>query len=151
MDETATINLVIHHPFNKALKTVRRVLIEAKLVISAEVDLTARIQQSLGIELQPCTMLCVDAPMLLLQTIAIDQSAALLVSVRVVVAGHQNQTTVHLLDTKASMGSRNSITQAAAIEIQNLVSHALETVASREAAGVLVAEVANSTDERLRN
>ena len=73
--ESGTVTFMVPAPFEKALGLIRQALNERDLGIAAELDISGRISQELGIDLIPCRVLCVDHPQLLQQAIAFDASA----------------------------------------------------------------------------
>jgi uncharacterized protein (DUF302 family) len=85
----------IAEPQEKALKLVRDTFGKVGLAIPVELDLSARIRRSLGISLAPCRVLFVDCPLLVLQAVALDASAANLLPLHVVVSSAGWRTLVH--------------------------------------------------------
>ena len=99
--ETAT--LIMQQPVNEALKMIRRALAEGGLAIAADLDMASRIGKALRIDFPPCRVLCVDCPVALLEALALDRSAAVLLPLHLVVAGQDGFTLVHLLNPAAAL------------------------------------------------
>ena len=129
--ETAT--LVLHQPLNEALKMIRRALADGGLQIAADLDMASRIRKSLRIDLPSCRVLCVDCPVALLEALALDRSAAVLLPLHLVVAGQDGLTLVHLLNPAAALYSGLPVTGRAAVsKLQARVARAVESVSVRQ-------------------
>jgi uncharacterized protein (DUF302 family) len=111
--ETAT--LIMRQPLNKALRLIRRALAEGGLEIAADLDMAGRNRKALRIDLPPCRVLCVDCPVALLEALALDRSAAVLLPLHLVVAGQDGLTLVHLLNPAAALYSGLPVTARAAV------------------------------------
>jgi uncharacterized protein (DUF302 family) len=128
-----TVTLIIQQPVSDALKLIRRALAEGGLEIAADVDLAGRIRKALRIDLPPCRVLCVDCPVALLEALALDRSAAVLLPLHLVVAGHNGSTLVHLLNPTAALYGGLPVTARAAVsKLQARVAQAVESVSSRQ-------------------
>jgi uncharacterized protein (DUF302 family) len=129
--ETAT--LFMEQEYNDALKLIRRALAEEGLQIAADLDLSGRVKKALRIDLPPCRVLCVDCPVALLEALALDRSAAVLLPLHLVVASQDGFTQVHLLNPAAALYSGLPVTARAAVsKLQARVSQALDNVSSRQ-------------------
>ena len=138
--ESGTVTFVVSAPFEKALGLIVQALNEKELGIAAELDISGRINQELGIDLIPCRVLCVDHPQLLRQAIAFDASAATLLPLHVVVSGTCSRTLVHLLSQTSIYGTGLAPGAKAAVsKLQVRISRALETIAVREGFNQLIA------------
>ena len=125
--ETAT--LVMRKPPDEALRLIRRALAEGGLEISADLDLTGRIRKALRIDLPPCRVLCVDCPVALLEALALDRSAAVLLPLHLVVAGQNGLTLVHLLNPAAALYSGLPVTARAAVsKLQARIAQAVGSI-----------------------
>ena len=128
-----TVTLIIQQPVSDALKLIRRALADGGLEIAADVDLAGRIRKALRIDLPPCRVLCVDCPVALLEALALDRSAAVLLPLHLVVAGHNGSTLVHLLNPTAALYGGLPVTARAAVsKLQARVAQAVESVSSRQ-------------------
>ena len=128
-----TITFVVPQPLNEALKSIRRALAEEGLDIAAELDLAGRIRKALRIDLPPFRVLCVDCPVALLEALALDRSAAVLIPLHLVVAGQDGTTLVHLLSRSAALYSGLPVTARAAVsKLQARVAQAIESISVRQ-------------------
>jgi uncharacterized protein (DUF302 family) len=131
VQETAT--LVMRQPLNEALKLIRRALAEEGLEIAADLDMAARVRRALRIDLPPCRVLCVDCPVALLEALALDRSAAVLLPLHLVVASQDGFTLVHLLNPAAAPYGGLPVTARAAVsKLQARVAQAVESVSIRQ-------------------
>jgi uncharacterized protein (DUF302 family) len=129
--ETAT--LIMQKPFNEALKLLRVALAGEELEIAAELDMSGRIRKSLRVNMPPCRVLCVDCPMALLEALAFDRSAAVLLPLHLVVAGQDDLTLIHLLNPAAALYSGLPVTARAAVsKLQARVALAVESISIRQ-------------------
>ena len=131
--EQETATLIMQQPLNDAVKSLRRALAEKGLEIAADLDMAGRIRKALRIDLPPCRVLCVDCPVALLEALALDRSAAVLLPLHLVVAGQGGQTLVHFLNPAASLYSGLPVTARAAMsKLQARVAQAVESVSIRQ-------------------
>ena len=129
--ETAT--LIMQKPFNEALKLLRVALAGEDLEIAAELDMSGRIRKSLRVNMPPCRVLCVDCPMALLEALAFDRSAAVLLPLHLVIAGQDDLTLIHLLNPAAALYSGLPVTARAAVsKLQARVALAVESISIRQ-------------------
>ena len=120
-------------PINEALKLLRAALAEEGLEIAAEFDMAGRIRKALSVDLPPCRVLCVDCPVALLEALAFDRSAAVLLPLHLVVAGQDGITLIHLLNPAAALYSGLPVTARAAVsKLQARVALAVESVSVRQ-------------------
>ena len=133
LHELGTVTFIVPAPFETALSLVRQTLSEKGVGLAAELDISGRIRQELGIDLIPCRVLCADDPQLLQQAIAFDSSSAALLPLHVVVSGTAARTMVHFLSQTSIYGSGLATGAKAAVsKLQVRISKALETIAVRE-------------------
>jgi uncharacterized protein (DUF302 family) len=131
--EQDTATLIIQKPLNEAVKLLRRALAEGGLEIAADLDLAGRIRKSLRIVFPPCRVLCVDCPVALLEALALDRSAAVLLPLHLVVTGQDGLTLVHFLNPAAALYSGLPVTARAAVsKLQARVAQAVESVSTRQ-------------------
>src|SRR5690348_17108750 len=88
------ITFSIRKPYQTALGLVRETLAKHGLLAAAELDVTSRIKQQLGVGVASCTVLLVDDPTLLLEGIVFHRGAALWIPQRVVISGNERHTEV---------------------------------------------------------
>ena len=131
--EQEPATLIVQQPLSDALKLIRRALAEEGLEIAADLDMAGRIRKSLRINLPPCRVLCIDCPVALVEALALDRSAAVLLPLHVVVAGHDGSTLIHLLNPAAALYSGLPVTARAAVsKLQARVAQAVESVSTRQ-------------------
>src|SRR5690242_19035745 len=92
--ETVENRREITVPYETALKLLRNALLKEDLRISTEYDLSDTAGGQRGVNLVPCRILCVDSPMLLLEAMALDPSAAVLLPLHIVISGDGPKTQV---------------------------------------------------------
>ena len=127
--EQETATLTIRKPLNEAVKMLRRALADGGLEIAADLDMVGRIRKALRIDFPPCRVLCVDCPVALLEALALDRSAAVLLPLHLVVTGRDRITLVHLLNPAAALYSGLPVTARAAVsKLQARVAQAVESV-----------------------
>jgi uncharacterized protein (DUF302 family) len=128
-----TTTLVVQQPLAAALKTIRAALSKQGLEIAVEVDLSARINRSLRLNLPPCRVLCVDCPLAVLEAITLDRSAAVLLPMHLVISSQGEETVIHLLNSTAALYYGLPIPARAPVsKLQAKVAEALESVATRQ-------------------
>lgn len=96
-DESATTTYSIPEPFEGAVRSLRRVLAEAGLKITGELDLSGRLQRRLLVDTPPCLVLFASplAPVLLGPSGL--PGAAALTPLHIVISAHGSQTEIHVL------------------------------------------------------
>ncbi len=125
-------------PYPAGLRTVRQALARQGLHTPAELDVTARIKNELGVGLAPCVVLFVDEPALLLEAVVFHRSAALIIPQPLVVSGNERQTKVILrkMDSLAQAeypaGTRDPL-----VNLHSRMVRAMESIAEREEAHLI--------------
>jgi uncharacterized protein (DUF302 family) len=104
--ETLENRREIAAPFETALKLIRSALLHEDLRISREFDVADIAHGQPGVNLAPCRILCVDSPLLLLEAMALDPSAAVFVPVHIVISAYGPDTQVYWLDPASIQGKR---------------------------------------------
>jgi len=131
--EQEPITLIVRQPPNQALRSIRRALAEGGLEIAMDLDLGGRIGKALRIDFPPCRVLGVDCPVALLEALALDRSAAVLLPLHLVVAGQDGFTLIHLLNPAAALYGGLPVTARAAVsKLQARVAQAVESVSTRQ-------------------
>lgn len=126
--EAATTTYSIPEPFALTLRTLRDVLTGRDLRITAEADLSKRIQRHLGISLAPCVMFYVWPSDRLLRSMAMRPVIALLLPLHVVISDRGARTEIHLLrHPRLADGAL----MAPVVKLQVEVAQAIETIAMR--------------------
>ena len=131
--QTAAIKYLLSEPFEKTLKILRKALLDGELQIATEFDVSSRISRQLGVVLPPCRILYVDCPFLLLEAIARDGSAIVLLPLHVVVASRGSETAVYVPRSVGSNGIGFAFDAVDPVnKLQTRVSRILEKIAMRE-------------------
>ena len=131
--EQETATLIMQQPLNDAVTLLRRALAKGGLEVAADLDMAGRIRKALRIDFPPCRVLCVDCPVALLEALALDRSAAVLLPLHLVVTGQDGSTLVHLLNPAAALYSGLPVTARAAVsKLQARVAQAVESVSIRQ-------------------
>jgi uncharacterized protein (DUF302 family) len=104
--ETLENRREIAAPFETALKLIRSALLHEDLRISREFDVADIARRQPGLNLAPCRILCVDSPLLLLEAMALDPSAAVFLPVHMVISADGPNTQVYWLDPASIQGKR---------------------------------------------
>ncbi len=125
--------LLVRQTFTETIKVIRRALLAAGLEIPADMDLAGRVKKALRFDFPPCRVLCVDCPVALLEALALDRSAAVLLPLHLVVEGRGRFTLVHLLNPAAALHGGLPVTARAAVsKLQTRVMEAVESVSVRQ-------------------
>jgi uncharacterized protein (DUF302 family) len=81
--------------YETALKLIRSALFHEDLRISREFDIADIARGQRGVNLAPCRILCVDSPLLLLEAMALDPSAAVFLPLHIVISADGPKTQVY--------------------------------------------------------
>ncbi len=131
--DQAITTLIIQQPLNEALKLIRRALAVGGLEIAGDLDMAGRIRKSFRLEIQPCRVLSVDCPVALLEALALDRSAAVLLPLHLVVAGQDDVTLIYLLNPAFGLSGGLPLTARASMsKLQARVAQAMETISIRQ-------------------
>ena len=103
---TGSVVRVIPETFERSVVLVRRRLAGAGFNIVGEFDISEESYLQVGFARQSCIVLLVDTPVLLLQAIALDRSAAVFLPLHVVITGDPDATYVHWVNPVAASGLR---------------------------------------------
>jgi uncharacterized protein (DUF302 family) len=93
-------------PYETALKLIRSALLNEDLRISREFDLTDIAGEQPGMNLAPRRILCVDSPLLLLEAMALDPSAAVFLPLHIVISADGPNTQVYWLNLASVQSKR---------------------------------------------
>ncbi len=80
-----------------------------------ELDVAGRVRQTLRMEMPPFRILYVDCPMLLLEAIALDRSAAVMLPLHLVVSGQPQSSLIYLLNPATTLYEVLPLTARAAV------------------------------------
>ncbi|MBZ5594724.1 MAG: DUF302 domain-containing protein [Acidobacteriia bacterium] len=104
--ETIENRREIAAPFETALKVIRSALFHEDLRISREFDVADIARGQPGMNLAPCRILCVDSPLLLLEAMALDPSAAVFLPLHIVISADGPSTQVYWLNPASIQSKR---------------------------------------------
>jgi uncharacterized protein (DUF302 family) len=93
-------------PYETALKLIRSALLNEDLRISREFDLTDIAGEQPGVNLAPRRILCVDSPLLLLEAMALDPSAAVFLPLHIVISAGGPKTQVYWFNPASIQSKR---------------------------------------------
>ena len=103
--ETLENRREIAAPYETALKLIRSALLHEDLRISREFDI-ADIARAQPGNPAPCRILCVDSPLLLLEAMALDRSAAVFLPLHIVISADGPNTQVYWLNPASIQSKR---------------------------------------------
>jgi hypothetical protein len=132
------VTFTLSQPYPIGLRMVRRALNQHNLCTPVELDVTSRIKRELGAGLAPCNVLFVDDPALLLEGVLFHRSAALGIPQPVVILGKDRHTEVLVRSTESPVTGRPASAQDPLFRLQSRIVRAMETIAERERAELLV-------------
>lgn len=131
-DESASITFLIPEPLDKALRLVRRGFGQAQLSVWAEMDISGKLRQELGVGLMPCRILCVVCPVLLLEAAVLHPSVGVFLPVHVVASERRGQTQLYVVSPAFAQNSSLPLgLQLSVAKLLNRITQALETIAGR--------------------
>jgi uncharacterized protein (DUF302 family) len=104
--ETIENRREIAAPFETALKLIRSALFHEDLRISREFDVADIARGQPGMNLAPGRILCVDSPLLLLEAMALDPSAAVFLPLHIVISADGPKTQVYWLNPAGIQSKR---------------------------------------------
>jgi uncharacterized protein (DUF302 family) len=125
----------IRKPYQTAIRLVREALAENGILAAAELDVTSRIKQELGVGVAPCTVLFVDDPTLLLEGIVFHRGAALWIPQRVVISGNERHTEVFVRSANSNSlvaGGFPVSLLGPIVQLQERIVRTMESIAERE-------------------
>ena len=96
-DESATTTYSIPESFDEAARSLRRVLAEAGLKITGELDLSGHLQRRLLVDTPPCLVLFAGPATPVLDGPAGHPGAAALAPLHIVISARGSQTEIHVL------------------------------------------------------
>lgn len=131
-DESATTTYSIPEPFDEAVKSLRRVLAEAGLKITGELDLSGRLQRRLLVDTPPCLVLFAGPASPVLNGPSGHPGAAALMPLHIVVAAHGSQTEIHVLKIPPPHdGPQDASAMAVLGRFRTQLSQAIEKIGMR--------------------
>jgi uncharacterized protein (DUF302 family) len=125
--ETAATTYSIPEPVEGALELIRAVLASAGLSVVGELDISGRIQRSLGIGMAQCKVLYVCSKQSILEAVNVCPAVGIFLPLHLVVSARGAQTEIHFLD---SLPSNSSDPLGAAVNgLQDEMCRAVEKIA----------------------
>ena len=122
----------LNEPFGKALPKVREALVNAELCIFGELDVSERIRRQLSLSFEPCRILLVDTPYLLLESVTLDRSGAMLLPLHLMIYAAGPRTEVEWLNLSTLERTRLPAgVLAPRFKLQAALCRALERIALR--------------------
>jgi uncharacterized protein (DUF302 family) len=122
----------IGEPHQVALRMVRRALAQQGLRVPAELDISARIRQELGAGVAPCTVLYVDNPALLLESIVFNRGTPLLIPQPIVVTGDGRHSEVLVRSSEWLTTETPESVRDPVRDLHLRITRALDTIAIRQ-------------------
>lgn len=120
----------MREPFKRAVGSVRSALVSRGLRVVGQLDVSKRVQTSLGIGLPPCRLILVMPN--LITTAGLHPGATDLLPLHIVVSGRGLQTEIHVQNAvRASDDTVGPDLGNPVVETQMKVSRALESIAMR--------------------
>lgn len=95
-DEARILAFTIDHPFDAALRMLRRALAMEGLSIPCELDTSARVKQELGVGLKRNVIFYVDDPIRLLEATVMNPAGGLFIPKAVVLSGNGTESRVSI-------------------------------------------------------
>lgn len=134
--ELATATYLVSEPFEPAVRALRKVLADANLKLSGELDMSGHIWERLLIGSAPCRVLFVAATPAEFEELGAGPSAAALTPLHVVVSARGSQTEIHLLRAlPAQDGRPDGSTMEVFRQLQSRIAQAVERIAMRSTLG----------------
>jgi uncharacterized protein (DUF302 family) len=130
--DAGNVRYSLHEPFGKAVDRVSASLRNRGLRIAGEIDVSRRVERTLGIVLRPCRILFIMPGESVLSTENVHPWAGVLLPLHLVVSGNDTETEVQV-QTRVQPGEEPA-TQTVwgpVIETQAQVAEAMEAVAVR--------------------
>ena len=129
--ESATTTYYIPESFDGAVRAVRRVLAEAGLTVSNELDMAGRLQRRLQVQTQPCKVLFVSPGAKRWK----ELGAAALTPLHVVISERGDHSEIHILrGPGAADVAEGSLAELGKLRAQ--IADAIERIAMRVLLGV---------------
>ena len=130
--ETAATTYSIPESFEAALKLIRAALARAGLSVIGELDISGRIQRSLGIGMAQCKVLYVCSKQSILEAINVCPAVGIFLPLHIVVSARGEQTEIHLLASLLADNDNPSPAVATPLNrFRDEISRAIEKVAMR--------------------
>lgn len=130
--ESTTTTYLIQEPFERALLALRRVLAQANLPLTGELDMARRLHESLLIGVAPLRILFIAAAPWTFSRLSEAPEIAALTPLHLVVSARGAQTEIHFLRTiPANVSPLDEPAMKAIHRLQERVMQAVERIAMR--------------------
>jgi uncharacterized protein (DUF302 family) len=130
-DEPATTKYSIPEPFDEAVRSLRRVLGEAGLKITGELDFSGRLRSRLLVGTTPCLVLFAAPRTPVFTGSSGDPGVAALMPLHIVVSARGQQTEVHVLNVPAPEGAEDGSSVAVLGRFRGRLGQAIERIGMR--------------------
>ena len=130
--DMGSIKYALREPFDRAVESVLRSLTNRGLRVVGQLDVSGRVERSLGIVLQPCRIVFVLPDSTSLSTASIHPWAAIFLPFHIVISGNDAQTEIQVqnrVHTGLEAAAPALVTPV--METQAQISEAVEAIAMR--------------------
>ena len=130
--DMGSIKYSLREPFERAVESVCRSLRSRGLQIAGQLDVSSRLERTLGIALPPCRIVFVLPNPSTPSTINIHPWAAIFLPLHVVISGHDGQTEIQV-QNKVQAGHEAAAPAlfGPVMETQAQISEAIDSIAMR--------------------
>jgi uncharacterized protein (DUF302 family) len=130
--ESATTTYLVQEPFEQALPALRRVLAQANLPVTGELDMSTRLRESLLIGVAPLRVIFLAAPPWTFGRLSESPGIVALTPLHIVVSARGAQTEIHFLRAvPKSQSAMDDATMKAIHRLLERVAQAVERIAMR--------------------
>ena len=130
--DVGSIKYSLREPFERAVASVCRSLANCGLRVVGQLDVSRRVERSLGIVLPPCRIVFVLPDPSVLSTAKIHPWAAIFLPLHIVISGNGAHTEIQVQNRVHSGSEAAAPTLVAPVnETQARISEAIETIAMR--------------------
>ena len=121
-----TFTCSVPQPFRKTIQMVRAALKQEGLSVPIEIDASARMHRTFGVERRACRVICIDCPLALLPAAVVEVAAIGLFPLHVVVASEGAATSSVYLATPPR--TRTALNDCFTLPYQRFVGRVLSTI-----------------------
>lgn len=130
--ESATTTYLIQEPFEQAVLALRRVLAQAGLPVTGELDMSRRLRESLLIGVAPLRVLFIAAAPWTFSRLSESPGLVALTPLHLVVSARGSQTEIHFLRAvPTSLSPVDEPAMKAIHRLQDRITQAVERIAMR--------------------
>ena len=128
---SATITYSIPQAFDEAARSMRRVLGEAGLKITGELDLSGRLRRRLLVDTPPCLVLFAGPSTPVIDGPAGHLGAAALAPLHIVISARGSQTEVHVLRITSPQDAQDASAMTVLVRFRAQLAEAIEKIGMR--------------------